>query len=353
MEKIVAGHIESYDPGKIKAFIEEGLTEIGHSLTGRVLIKPNLLSGKPPERAVTTHPIFLSALIELLKDRSCTISLGDSPGYESLERVLKIGQYSGMLARLGVKVTPFTGDFIKRIDGVSPYREFLFGEDPERYDHIINVPKLKTHGMMGMTLAVKNTFGFIRGFAKGRWHLRAGTDKSLFASVLMDIHRIVAPSVNILDGILAMSGDGPSSGTPVALGLIALSRDAVALDHLIEQHLCPEVFHPLTECARTHGLLKPYEVAGPGLPPAPASYPMPASCATDWNMPSPIKRVVRNIMVKKPRPDRKKCRLCGICTSICPAKAISVENNALSFNYSACIRCYCCQEMCPHEAIRV
>ena len=56
---------------------------------------------------------------------------------------------------------------------------------------VINVPKLKTHGMMGMTLGVKNTFGFIHAFEKAKWHFRAGQDRSLFASILVDIHHIV------------------------------------------------------------------------------------------------------------------------------------------------------------------
>ncbi len=352
MEKIVAGPIDSYDPPKIKTFIEEGFRETGISIKGRVLVKPNLLSGKAPERAVTTHPLFLSALIELLKDNSCTVFLGDSPGYESLERVLKIGQYTDMLRHLGVKVVPFTKEVPKRIDGVSPYHEFLFGEDPGHYDHVVNVAKLKTHGMMGITLAVKNTFGFVRGFAKGRWHLRAGVDRSLFASILVDIHRIAAPTVSILDGILAMSGNGPSNGTPVNLGISAVARDAIALDDFIEQHLCPRSDHPVTDCARTNGLLGPYEVIDLGLPPAP-HFPMPESCATDWNIPSPVKRILRGIMVRKPKANAKNCQLCGICTTVCPAHALSIRNDTLQFDYTACIRCYCCQEMCPHDAIKV
>jgi uncharacterized protein (DUF362 family) len=288
MEKILAGPIDSYEPRKIKAFIERGFQETGLSIKGRVLVKPNLLSGKPSERAATTHPLFLSALIELLKDHSCTVFLGDSPGYESLERVLKVGQYADMLRHLGVATVPFTNEVPKRVEGVSPYHEFLFGEDPDNYDHVVNVPKLKTHGMMGMTLAVKNTFGFVRGFAKGRWHLRAGVDRALFASILVDIHRIAAPSVSILDGIVGMSGNGPSNGTPVELGISIIARNAVSLDDFVEQWLCPRSEHPVTECARTNGLLGPYEVIDLGLPPAPA-FPMPESCATDWTSP-PLSR---------------------------------------------------------------
>ncbi|MBP7529932.1 MAG: DUF362 domain-containing protein, partial [Syntrophorhabdaceae bacterium] len=102
MQKVIAGGSDSYDTNALKHFFEAGFHRIGLEVAGRsILIKPNLLTGKPPEKAVTTHPIFLKALIELLKDSSCTSFLGDSPGYESLERVLKNGGYLEMLGTLG------------------------------------------------------------------------------------------------------------------------------------------------------------------------------------------------------------------------------------------------------------
>ena len=354
MEKVIAGGSDSYDTESLKKFFEKGLHEIGLEVTGRnILIKPNLLGGKPPDRAATTHPLFLRALIELLKDASCTVSLGDSPGYESLERVLKTGGYLETLSGLGVHITPFTREVIKHVNGISPYREFLFGEDPDRFDLVINAPKLKTHGMMGMTLGVKNTFGFVRGFEKGRWHLRAGRDRDLFAAISVDIHRIVSPAVTILDGVLGMCGDGPTSGTPVNCGIVALSRNAFALDAFVEGRLCPpNASLPVTACAARRGYLGEYEVVDLGLP-SPVRFVMPRACDTDWNVPAPVKKLLRNVLVRKPKVLRKICQLCGICARVCPAGAIHVREKALKFDYSACIRCYCCQEMCPHGAIKV
>ncbi len=353
MEKVIAGRSDSYEPQEIKSFLEEGLRRIDLGLAGRrVLVKPNLLASKAADRAATTHPAFLRVLIELLMDHSCTVYLGDSPGYESLERVLRNGGYLDMLGALGVRVVPFTGEVAKKGSGISPYRDFVFGEDPDKYDAVINVPKLKTHGMMGMTLGVKNTFGFIRGFAKGRWHLRAGRDRDLFASIIVDIHRIVSPTVTILDGILGMCGDGPSNGDPVACGIVALARDAFALDAFIGGRLCPGLELPVTACAERHGLIPPYEVIDLGLPPAPAHFPMPRACAADWNLPRPLKRLLKNVLVKKPKVDQAVCRLCGVCVEVCPARAIRLGERCPVFDYRACIRCYCCQEMCPHGAIR-
>jgi uncharacterized protein (DUF362 family)/Pyruvate/2-oxoacid:ferredoxin oxidoreductase delta subunit len=353
LEKVIAGGSDSYDPKRLKEFFEEGFRRIGLDLRGRtVLVKPNLLSARSPERAVTTHPLFLKALIEILKDNSCAVSLGDSPGFEPLPRVLKNGGYAGILSSLDVEIKLFTGKVLKRTAGVSPYREFLFGHDPADYDLVINVPKLKTHAMMGMTLGVKNTFGFIRGLAKGRWHLQAGRNRELFASILVDIHKIVSPGVTILDGVLGMCGDGPSSGDAIACGILALSRSGFALDAFIEQHLCPGVPLPVSSCAAQHGLVSRYEVVDLGLPPPPPSFPMPRSCDTDWNLPRPVKGMLRGLLVKKPRADKRMCRLCGVCAKVCPAGAIRLGESSPHFDYSLCIRCYCCQEMCPHEAIR-
>ncbi|MHB8108483.1 MAG: DUF362 domain-containing protein [Syntrophorhabdaceae bacterium] len=353
MEKVIAGGIDSYDIDKIREFIEQGLAGINLSIKDRsILIKPNLLSAKSPDRAVTTHPDFIAAIAGLLRDHGCSVFLGDSPGYESLNRVLKAGHYTDMIKRYDIRVVSFNKEIHKPSRGISPYHDFTFGEDPDFYDLVVNVPKLKTHGMMGMTLGIKNTYGFIRGFLKGHWHVKAGRDRNTFASILVDIHRIAAPALTILDGILGMCGDGPSSGTPIPCRIIAMSRNAFALDDFIERRLCPHVSHPITELAVKHGFLETYDLVDRGLPPRPPSFPMPRSCDTDWNLPSGIKRLLRSVLVKKPRATRKLCKQCGICARVCPAGALELDDNNLRFDYAKCIRCYCCQEMCPHGAIR-
>ena len=350
---MIVGSSDSYDITELKYFFEKAFRETGLNVTrNKVLIKPNLLSGKPPERAVTTHPLFLRALGELLIDNSCTVSIGDSPGYEPLEKVLKTGGYLEMIVELGLDIAHFDNEVIKRSQGISPYREFLFGEDPARYDLVFNAPKLKTHGMMGMTLGVKNTFGFIKGFEKGRWHLRSGKDRDLFASILVDIHCVASTTITVLDGVLGMCGNGPSSGTPVNTSILAVSRNAFALDSFIEDRLCRGFYFPVSSFAKKHGLLDEYEVVDLGIC-DPVPFPMPRTCDTDWGLPAPVKRVLRNVFLKKPKVVKTACRLCGVCMKVCPANAIHTGKNSIGFDYSACIRCYCCQEMCPHNAIKV
>ena len=257
MEKVVIGTCDSYDVKGLKRLLNSSFQEIAWTIgSAKVLIKPNLLSAKTPEKAVTTHPAIIQAIAELLKDYSCDVFVGDSPGYGSQDKVLIYSGVMNIIKYLGLSIAKFNLNIIKEsYGGLSPYRHFLFGEDPDDFDVVMNVPKLKTHTMMGLTLGVKNTFGFIHAHEKAKWHLRAGQDRSLFASILIDIHRLAKPSITILDGIIGMDGDGPSSGRPRSLGVLGISKDAFALDESIENNApspLPLAYHPSCQNTRAH-----------------------------------------------------------------------------------------------------
>ena len=81
-------------------------------------------------------------------------------------------------------------------------------------DGVIDLCKMKTHVLMSMTGAVKNLFGVIPGLSKVGYHA-THPDHETFADVLLDLTGYVKPRLSLMDGILAMEGDGPgSSGTP-------------------------------------------------------------------------------------------------------------------------------------------
>jgi len=353
LEKVAIESCESYNIKELKNLLGAMFEEVSFLpfRNASVLIKPNLLTAKPPEKAVTTNPVMIQAISQLFQDYSCSITIGDSPGYGSIVKVLKLSGIMDIIDELKLNISSFDYNIIKHSNGISPYKKFLFGDDPEKYDIIVNVPKLKTHGMMGMTLGVKNTYGFIHALEKARWHLRAGQDRSLFASILIDIHTIVSPSVTILDGIIGMDGDGPSSGRPRKLGVLAVSKNAFILDDCIEKLVRFPYPTPITRLARTHGLLPEYEPISNNKPVI-NDFQMPRSMDTDWNIPRFAKNVLRNIFIKKPSVQKNMCKSCGICVKICPAKALSMKDKGPVFDYSLCIRCYCCQEMCPEGAIK-
>ena len=62
--------------------------------------------------------------------------------------------------------------------------------------------------------------------------------------------------------------------------------------------------------------------------------------------------------IRKPFIVKDVCQKCGICVEVCPLeeKALSFKNNDKTnpplYDYNKCIRCYCCQEMCPYKAIK-
>ena len=160
MARIVAGNCDRYDPDELGSFFERAFREVGFTFERcRVLLKPNLLSGKAPRKAVNTHPQFIKVLAEVFLEKSCEVHIGDSPGYESTERALKGSGIMDVIQELGLKVASFDRRLLKRSRGISAYRDFLVGEDPADFDIIVNLPKLKTHAMMGLTLGVKNAFG--------------------------------------------------------------------------------------------------------------------------------------------------------------------------------------------------
>jgi uncharacterized protein (DUF362 family)/NAD-dependent dihydropyrimidine dehydrogenase PreA subunit len=353
MSKIVAGRCDGYNPAELRRFLDRAFTEVGLVFDHcRVLLKPNLLSGKSPHKAVNSHPQLVRVLGEIFLEKACDVYVGDSPGYESTERALRNSGIMSVAHELRLKIAPFDKRVIKKSHGISPYREFLFGEDPASFDLIVNIPKLKTHAMMGLTLGVKNMFGFVPRFEKAKWHLKAGREPLLFAGILIDICRLVNPSVTIMDGVLAMDGDGPASGRPRELGVIAVSRDALALDAFIERCLALPSPLPLMRLALDKGLLEETEMVDLGMPPI-KDFILPKTMDVGWNLPGAVRHTMKALFVRKPKCAQDLCRQCGVCAEVCPASAIKTDEEFPAFDYKKCIRCYCCQEMCPHGAIKV
>ncbi len=337
----------------LKEFFVKPSGELDFSAQGcKVLFKPNLLSGKSPKKAVNTHPLFVRALAEVFLDRRCTIFVGDSPGYESTEKALEKSEIMDVVRALGLGVAPFNRKIAKAGAGNSPYKEFLLAEDPLDYDFVVNMPKLKTHIMMGLTAGVKNTFGFVPHLDKAKWHLRCGIDKSLFASVLVDIHSIVKPALTVLDGVVAMDGDGPSNGRIRNLGLVAVTDNAFSLDSFLERTLSFPSPLPVSALAGSKGLVEEATLVDFGAPEV-HDFQMPKTMQTDFNLPSIVRETARSIFTSKPKCTIRKCTVCMTCVHVCPAGALTMEKKGISFDYKKCIRCYCCQEMCPTGAITV
>lgn len=334
--------------GGIKAFIKPG---------ERVLIKPNMLSAKSPEAAVTTHPALLRGVIEMVKGAGAVALVGDSPGIGSL---VTVARKSGMLAVIeetGAELVEFsetrqvtTDGVFKRFDIAAPYLDA---------GRVINLPKLKTHEMMTMTCGVKNVFGVLVGADKPAWHLQAGHDRDLFARALLELYQIRPPDLTIVDAITAMEGDGPGSGDPRHVGLLLAGANAIAVDVIAaEIALLPKSLLFVERQAEKLGLAgwnrRSIEVCGTAIeglniPP----FRLPPLADVEFGLPRFLKNLLRNHLTTRPVQVKGRCTACGICVRACPPEVISLRDGSLEFDYHRCIRCFCCRELCPEAALDV
>ena len=226
---------------------------------------------------------------------------------------------------------------------------------------------MKTHALERITGAVKNLYGCIFSVNKAAGHARF-PDAFVFADMLSDLLACVQPRLHIMDGILAMEGNGPTSGTPVAMKMLLFSRDPVALDsvfaHLID--VKPENVPTCVSAAKQGlGLMEESKI----IVRTPAGDRTIAEAKEQYGNPQfdvfrgEIKKgIIGRFMgllpglQDRPQVDKAKCIACGICEKACPVESKAVHSGngqKARYDYKKCIRCYCCQEMCPAKAISV
>lgn len=325
----------------------------------KVLIKPNMLAGKAPEKAVTTHPEVVRVVIRLVKAAGGIPTVGDSNALGSFRKVAEVTGIAAVAAEEGATLIELS-EAVK-VDGKGVFKHFEIAREVMAADAVINLPKVKTHGQMLLTLSVKNLFGCIPGRRKVQWHLKSGVDRNAFATMLVELCGIIKPVLNIADGIIGMEGNGPGNGTPRKLGFIAACADALCLDMVIADMLGvgPDKL-PTTRVAREKGIA-PVRVSDIGLlgdfnntiEARVERFKLPSGSSLEWTIPEPVRKLLKESLTTKPRIDKVKCQLCMMCHTICPAKAISEKGKELDIDYRQCIRCFCCQEVCPVGAIDV
>jgi uncharacterized protein (DUF362 family)/NAD-dependent dihydropyrimidine dehydrogenase PreA subunit len=327
----------------------------------RVLLKPNLLMPKTPESAALTHPAVIIALARLLIDGGCQVAIGDSPGMGSAEAVLRKLGIAEEINRLGVKIVEFHKslswkEFTKASDFERQFKNLELAGELIDYDKVINLPKLKSHGQMGITLATKNLFGCVVGHAKGRWHFVAGRDLHAFARILVEIALTVNAVLHILDGIVGMDGNGPSNGRARKLGILLAGANPVALDRIVVEIIGkdPDQF-PIFAAARELGVagVDPEQIhlKGGSVPQFLISdFEIPARVELDRFRNRLFSKAYQRLIRQKLAIDHQTCVKCGKCEEHCPANAIKIGKQ-VRIRQSDCIKCCCCQEFCPVGAI--
>lgn len=366
MAKVALIKCESYNYIDVKKAVEKGIDLIGGAevFSGeRILLKPNLLTAEPPEKCVTTHPTVFKAVAEYFKNAGVILSYGDSPAYDDPANAAKKAGIWHAASELNIPIADFRNGmdvFFK--EGIQN-KKFFLAKGVVESDGLISLPKLKTHGFARMTGCVKNQFGCIPGLLKGEFHVKLPNIND-FAKMLVDINLLLKPRLYIMDGIMAMEGNGPRGGKPKKMNVLLFSSDPIALDATVCRliNLDPgfvptivfgheaglgtyfendiEILGESIESMRTKEFdvkrepLRPFKTGG-------------------------LANILKNSLVPKPSIIENKCIKCGICTKMCPVnpKAVDWHNGdkktVPSFKYKRCIRCYCCQELCPESAIEL
>jgi uncharacterized protein (DUF362 family)/Pyruvate/2-oxoacid:ferredoxin oxidoreductase delta subunit len=329
----------------------------------RVLVKPNLLRPSAPEQAVVTHPAVVRAVIVLVHEAGARAVVADNPVVPLLsqgawqrayEQVGLAAVAAETGAELNTRIVPLQrphpdGHLIRIVDVSS----FL-----TQADVVINLPKLKTHGLMRYTGAVKNLFGVVPGLTKAGYHVKLQTVDH-FADMLLDLVAYVRPVLTIMDAIVGMDGDGPGSGDPFPIGAILAAPDPVALDLAALSLVCDEPDSVPTVAAAVRrgwssGRVEDLDLLGDdreGLRVEGFRMPRGGKAAVP-KVPPFLARLGAGQMVAKPFVTAR-CEGCEQCVQACPAQTIALTNGRARIELRNCIRCYCCHEVCPAKAIEL
>jgi uncharacterized protein (DUF362 family)/Pyruvate/2-oxoacid:ferredoxin oxidoreductase delta subunit len=343
----------AYDLDTLRPLVFALLDSLGGAQFGpdsRVLIKPNLLCPAKPGEAIVTHPHLIRCAVEYVLERGARPLVADSPAIGPFERLIKVSGIREALAGLPCECRPFATSV--RVDIGKPFGFIELAEEAVRADAIINLAKLKTHTQLRLTLAVKNLFGCVVGYRKPEWHMRAGTDRRVFAQLIARIGGTLRPAFNLLDGILALEGEGPGhGGKPRPLGILLAGDDPFSVDLVAGRilGLDPGRLPVLAAAARLGEPL--IEPVIDGALPRIDDFRLPRLTPVVYG-PAFLQGLIRRQLLRRPVCDLAACRRCGECWRICPAQAIRPGERSLAFDYDRCIRCYCCIEVCPFGALK-
>ena len=358
----------TYDDIKVYEAVKQGIGLIG-GLTRfakpgeKIVLKPNVLIGSAPEKCVCTHPAVFKAVGRIFQEVGAMVSCGDSPGFGSTAFNMRMAGLKQVADELGIPVADFSkGTAVSYKEGLLVKR-LIIANEVLAADGLVSLPKLKTHGLTRMTGAVKNQFGCVPGFLKNQQHARMA-DPFDFATMLVDLNALLKPRIFIMDAVMAMEGNGPRSGKPRKIGALLISTDPIALDAVACKIIdLNPAFVPTAAPGEKAGLgtyhYENIEVVGGNVD---------DFICTDFDVVrKPVEHIASGAIRKffknrtNPRPviDKELCTKCGTCVRHCPVTPKAVdwvdddESRPPAHDYGRCIRCFCCQELCPEGAISI
>ena len=382
MEKVFIYACNDYEEQKVQTIIDNIFNGVGgvDSIVKKgqkVVLKVNLVCGATPDKCCTTHPSIVKAVARRIVEAGAECIIADSPGGPYTAGHLKsVYAKSGMQQLVdemqGLKVNDDFGEaHIVRQEN-SVLKDFEMIKILADADVIINLAKFKTHTFMGYSGAVKNMFGAIPGLVKVEMHGRFVSQNS-FSQMLIDINQSLEDKMklSILDSVMCMEGDGPTGGTPKPFGYIFASTSAYALDYaqviamgkdINSESEDENIVFPLIKAIKQSGKVQgELEIVG-DVNTIPKLEMVIPKCevygALKRHIPIWLQPLVHKLMTRRPFIKKRKCAGCGKCAMHCPAKAITMQKTKkgkryASVDYTKCIRCFCCQELCPFNVVKI
>ncbi|MBF0408622.1 MAG: DUF362 domain-containing protein [Candidatus Riflebacteria bacterium] len=358
----------NYNPENLEMALERLIQPFG-SFSGilkdrrKVLIKPNLLSAKSPEKAVTTHPSIVEWFVRGFQKIGASVYLGDSPpiGIGRIEEYWKKTGMSDVVEKTGAKFLYFekeTSRMHRIASGKLQTDISLLDMAFDKDVLILNLAKLKSHNLTVITGAVKNFFGLVPGLQKPKLH-KIFPDSFDFGKLIAQIAQLFPNSFTVIDGITGMDGDGPAGGNPINTCVLLASEHPLAADLAFCKIIgtSPESLPIISESLKLnpHVTLEKIEISGNSLSEVKYSGFNLPKAPLFLKIPKPLFKLVQKLIKPKPRICQSKCIKCRACINICPAHAISLNDSSdtVKLNYSKCIACFCCTEVCPKNAIDI
>ncbi len=368
MSQVSITRSHTYEPQGVRKALDEGFNLLGgierYIKKGqKVLLKVNVLSAKTPDQNVTTHPEVVGQMIDILKALDCEVWVGDSSGGNMQQgnptgTALRVTGIKDVVESRGANLLNFdsTGFEVKK--GGKVFKELYIAKPIFEADVVISMAKFKTHGLTLLTGGVKNMFGVVPGRAKANYHKEAQTIEK-FCTGLLELYKEVKPHLTVIDGIQAMEGNGPSAGTTKDCGIIVISPDAISADRVLGEIL-PCKFEDVLTTYYGHkmglgqGDIKNIQVLGAKIQDLNITpFKLPNTKLVS-SLPGFLTSFAVNMMQVVPEIELPGCTGCSFCINSCPVDAmvLSEEKKAV-IDYTKCISCYCCHELCPKKTIEL
>jgi len=325
-----------------------------------VFVKVNALVPSAPEKAVTTHPEVVRAVVTQFMRVTDKVIIGDSPGGPYSPAVLrrfydKCG-FARVARETGAELNFDTSVEQVTIPDGKMMKAYTMCSAMKNADHLVSVSKFKTHMLVNITAAIKNLFGVVAGMNKFTYHSRFRRVEE-FADLLVDVALASAADFHVVDAVVGMDGDGPRQGNPKPMGFVAAGRDPFALDLLLMEliGIDPRADKPLAAaidrdlCAPTAAELNVLGDDPDSL--AVSGFKLPTKKDVSELIPGFLMDRFGRMLSLRPKPASDRCTGCRKCADVCPGNAITMVDGLATVDLGKCIKCYCCHELCEYDAI--